>query len=167
LEKLAKAAPFVLGLYLIVRFTQLTMAGDLKYLLSSGLMSLLFWTEIMLGSVFPLVLFSFKRIRQSPNGLLVGAILLLAGMILNRFDVSWFAVKHYDSITYLPSFMSNVHDLPTLPEISVSVGIFSAGILAFGLAARYLPLFEADEAEDGEPQPRAGQLNPSQAKAGD
>ena len=34
---------------------------------------------------------------------------------------------------------------PSLPEISISVGIFSAGILAFGLAAKYLPLFESEE----------------------
>jgi Ni/Fe-hydrogenase subunit HybB-like protein len=39
----------------------------------------------------------------------------------------------------------NAHYLPTLPEISVSVGIFSFGILAFGLAAKYLPLFEDEE----------------------
>jgi len=41
--------------------------------------------------------------------------------------------------------MSNVHYLPTLAELSVSIGIFAGGILAFGLAARYLPLFESEE----------------------
>ncbi len=146
LEKLARAIPFVLGLYLVVRFTQLTLAGDLQYLFNSGLMSLLFWTEITVGAVVPLVLFSFERIRRSPNGLLAGAILLLAGMILNRFDVSWLAVRHPDPLSYIPTFMANnAHYLPTLPEISISVGIFSFGILAFGLAAKYLPLFEDDD----------------------
>jgi Ni/Fe-hydrogenase subunit HybB-like protein len=38
--------------------------------------------------------------------------------------------------------MSNVKYFPTLTEISVSLGIFSAGIMAFGLAAKYLPVFE-------------------------
>ena len=145
LEKLASAIPVVLAIYLVVSFTQLTIAGDLKYLFTSGMMSILFWTEIILGSILPLILFSFKRVRQSPNGLLVGAIILLVGMILDRFDVSWLAVRHPDPLTYLPTFMSNVHYIPSLPEVSVSIGIFSAGILAFGLAAKYLPLFENEE----------------------
>jgi hypothetical protein len=34
-----------------------------------------------------------------------------------------------------------------LPEIAVSAGIFSAGILAFGLAAKYLPVFESENRE--------------------
>jgi Ni/Fe-hydrogenase subunit HybB-like protein len=143
LEKLARAIPYVLAVYLIVRFTQLTLAGNLRYLFSSGLMSLLFWAEIMVGSLLPLILFSFRRLRQSPNGILIGAIALLAGMILNRFNVSWFAVKHPDPLTYIPTFMANnAHYLPSLPEVLLSVGIFAFGILMFGLAAKYLPLFE-------------------------
>ena len=63
-------------------------------------MSILFWAEIMIGSIIPLILFSFKKIRQSPSGLLTGAIILLLGMILDRFDVSWLAVKHPDP-TYI------------------------------------------------------------------
>ncbi len=147
LEKLAAIIPFVLGIYLIVRFVQLALAGDLQYLFNSGMMSILFWAEILIGSIIPLILFSFKKIRQSPRGLLTGAIILLLGMILNRFDVSWLAVKHPDPVSYIPTFMANnVHYFPSLPEISISVGIFSAGILAFGLAIKYLPIFE-DEKE--------------------
>ncbi len=142
LEKLARAIPIVLGIYLIIKFTQLTVARDLGYLFSGGLMSLLFWAEILIGAVVPLVMFSFKRIRQNPKGLLSGAILLLLGMILNRFDVSWFAVRHPDPLTYIPAFMSSVHYIPSLPEVAVSLGIFSGGILAFGLAVKYLPVFD-------------------------
>jgi len=147
LEKLAKVIPVVLAVYAFLKFGELAWAGDLHYLFTSGWMSFLFWAEIMLGVVTPLIVFSIKKVRQSPNGLLTGAIILLLGMILNRFNVSWFAVKHPDPLFYMPTFMSNVHYFPTLPEISVSLGIFSAGILAFGLAAKYLPVFEQDEHE--------------------
>ena len=146
LEKLALAISYVLGLYLIVRFVQLALAGDLQYLFNSGTMSILFWAEIMIGSIIPLIMFAFKKIRQNPSGLLTGAIILLLGMILDRFNVSWLAVKHPDPITYIPTFMANnVHYLPSLPEISISLGIFSAGILAFGLAIKYLPIFEDED----------------------
>ena len=149
LAKLARAYPIVLGIYLIIKFSQLALAHSLNLLFTSGLMSVLFWTEILVGAVVPLVLFSIKKIRQSPKGQFYGAILVLFGMILNRFDVSWFAVKHPDPITYIPTFMANnVHYFPSLPEVLVSVGIFSAGILAFGLVVKYLPVFEAEQHHD-------------------
>jgi Ni/Fe-hydrogenase subunit HybB-like protein len=147
LQKLALAIPFVLGLYLAVKFGQLAVAGNLKYLFTSGSMSLLFWAEILLSGVVPLILFSFKRVRQSASGLLSGAIILLLGMILNRFDISWFAVTHSNPISYIPTFMGNVHYFPSIMEVALSIGIFSAGILAFGLAAKYLPLFEDEHHE--------------------
>jgi Ni/Fe-hydrogenase subunit HybB-like protein len=143
LEKLGNAIPYLLGIYLFVKFGEIFYAGDAPYLFTSGWMSVLFWVEILTSAVIPLILFSIKRIRSSTNGILASAIILLVGMILNRFNVSWFAVHHPDPITYLPAFMADhVHYWPSLPEISVSVGIFSAGILAFGLIAKYFPLFD-------------------------
>jgi Ni/Fe-hydrogenase subunit HybB-like protein len=149
LEKLAKVIPIVLAIYLVIKFSQLTLAGDLQYLFTSGLLSVLFWAEILIGVIIPIILFSIRRIRQSDTGLLTGAIILLLGMILNRFDVSWFAVTHPDPITYIPTFMANnVHYIPSLPEVLISVGIFSAGILAFGMAVKYLPVFEEEQRHD-------------------
>ncbi len=134
LDKLARAIPFALGLYLIVRFVQLGISGDFQFLFTSGRMSLLFWLEIIAGSLLPLVLFSLKRVRQNPNALLTSAVILLAGMILNRFDVSWLGIHRLVNVSYTPSLM----------ELSVSAAIFSFGILAFGVAAKYLPLFQEE-----------------------
>ena len=142
LAKLAKAIPVVLVIYGLLKFVELAVAGDLGYLFTSGIMSVLFWAEILIGIITPIVWFSIRKNRESANGLLTGAIIVLGGMILNRFNVSWFAVKHPDPMFYMPTFMNNVKYFPTLPEVAVSIGIFSAGILAFGLAAKYLPVFE-------------------------
>ncbi len=153
LDKLAKAIPVVLAVYLVLKFGELAWAGELPALFNSGGMSILFWAEILVSSIAPIVWFSFKKNRQNSNRLLIGAIILLLGMILNRFDVSWFAVEHYDSLFYIPTFMSNMRYFPTLAEVSVSLGIFSTGILAFGLAAKYLPVFDHDSHEA---QPSSG-----------
>ncbi len=152
LAKLARAIPIVLVIYGLLKFSELAVAGDLVYLFTSGIMSILFWAEILIGVVTPIVWFSIKENRESANGLLTGAIIVLGGMILNRFNVSWFAVKHPDPMFYMPTFMSNVKYFPTLPEVAVSFGIFAAGILAFGLAAKYLPVFE----DEHSPQAHAG-----------
>ncbi len=137
LEKLARAIPYVLGLYLVLKFGEIIIAGDARYLFGSGKMSVLFWAEILLGSVVPLVLFLLPRVRNSPVGQLAGAICLLLGMILNRFNVSWFAISRLNDVFYAPNWM----------EVSVSLAIFSAGVLAFGLAARYLPLFDNNDGQ--------------------
>lgn len=142
LDKIAAGIPVVLGIYLLLKLGELLFAGEIGMLVTRGWMSVLFWAELLIGTVFPLIWFSTMKHRRSPNALLMGAVVLLLGMILNRFNVSWFAVKHPDPITYAPSFMGNVSYMPTLPEISVSLGIFAAGILAFGLAAKYLPVFD-------------------------
>ena len=144
LAKLAKAIPIVLVIYGLLKFGELAVAGDLGYLFTSGTMSILFWAEILIGIITPIVWFSMKKNRESANGLLTGAIIVLGGMILNRFNVSWFAVKHPDPMFYMPTFMSNVKYFPTLPEVAVSLGIFAAGIMAFGLAAKYFPVFESE-----------------------
>jgi len=144
LAKLAKAIPIVLVIYGLLKFGELAVAGDLGYLFTSGTMSILFWAEILIGIITPIVWFSIKKNRESANGLLTGAIIVLGGMILNRFNVSWFAVKHPDPLFYMPTFMSNVKYFPTLPEVAVSLGIFAAGIMAFGLAAKYFPVFESE-----------------------
>ena len=142
LAKVARGIPVALTIYGLLKFGELAIAGDLHYLFTSGGYSILFWAEILIGVITPIVWFSIKKNRESANGLLTGAIIVLVGMILNRFNVSWFAVKHPDPLFYMPTFMSNVKYFPTLPEVAVSIGIFSAGIMAFGLAAKYLPVFE-------------------------
>ena len=88
LAKLARAIPIVLVIYGLLKVSELAVAGDLGYLFTSGIMSILFWAEILIGVVTPIVWFSIKENRESANGLLIGAIIVLGGMILNRFNVS-------------------------------------------------------------------------------
>jgi len=147
LEKLARLLPWVLALYLVMKGTQLALEGHLGLLFTSGIMSILFWAEIIVGVLVPLVIFSIRRLRHTAAGLFTGAVLLLLGMVLNRFNVSWFAVRHSDPLLYIPTFMGKVSYIPSLPEMAVSIGIFSAGILAFGLAVKYLPVFEDEHLE--------------------
>ncbi|MBI5950164.1 MAG: Ni/Fe-hydrogenase cytochrome b subunit [Chloroflexi bacterium] len=135
LEKLARAIPYALGFYLLLKFAEMAFDGELGLLFSSGSMSLLFWIEILVGCLIPMWMFSSNAVRKNPSKLLTAAIILLLGMILNRFNVSWLAVKHLGDMTYVPS----------LVEISISVAIFSAGIVGFGLANQHLPLTKHEE----------------------
>ena len=53
LSKLAKFIPYILGLYLVMKFVQLALEGNLGLLFTSGLMSILFWAEILIGASSP------------------------------------------------------------------------------------------------------------------
>jgi Ni/Fe-hydrogenase subunit HybB-like protein len=135
LSKLARAIPFVLGFYLLVRFGDLAVEGKLDLLFTSGVYSLLFWLEITVGAIIPIVLFSQRSVRESPRGLLIGSLFVIGGLMLNRFNVSLLALNHLGGQAYTPNLM----------ELAVSVGIISAGVLTFALIARYFPLFESEE----------------------
>jgi Ni/Fe-hydrogenase subunit HybB-like protein len=145
LGKLAAGIPYLLGIYLVVKFAQLTFDGDLQYLFTSGWMSVLFWSEMLISTIVPIILFSNRRLRYQPNALLINSVILLLGMTLNRFNVTMLALTHPDPITYTPTFMSDVHYFVSMPEFFVSIGIFAAAILAFGLAVKYLPIFDNEK----------------------
>jgi Ni/Fe-hydrogenase subunit HybB-like protein len=144
LSKLARAIPFVLGFYLLIRFGDLAVEGKLDLLFTSGVYSLLFWLEITVGAIIPIMLFSQRSVRENPKGLLIGSLFVIAGLMLNRFDVSLLALNHMGGQSYTPNLL----------EFAISFGIISAGVLTFGLVAKYFPLFESDE-HVAEPMPES------------
>ncbi|HLF29222.1 MAG TPA: Ni/Fe-hydrogenase cytochrome b subunit [Anaerolineae bacterium] len=135
LSQLAQAIPYVLGLYVALKFGALVVEGKLGLLFQVGLPALLFWLEVIGGAVAPIALFSRRAMRENRRGLLIGALFVIGGLMLNRFNVSLFAVQHQGSQSYTPNLM----------EFAVSFGIISAGILAFGFVAKFFPLFESGE----------------------
>ncbi len=139
LKDVAGWIPYGAGLYLILRFGQLAFEGKLGYLFSSGIYSVLFWAEILLFAIIPGIMFLQKRFRESPSGLMWGALLVVAGLVLNRFDVSLIALggRIFDTTGYVPS----------IPEMLVSFGLVAISVLVFRYIALNFPLFESGHAD--------------------
>jgi Ni/Fe-hydrogenase subunit HybB-like protein len=135
LQELGRVLVVVLCVYGILRFEDLLHRGVLKLLLQPGYETYLFWLEISLGLVFPLLLLSQKRIRSTAQGLYLAAVLVVLGFITNRLNVS---------ITGLES-AAGMHYIPKWTEIAVTGAIIAAGFALFGLATKYLPIFPAEE----------------------
>lgn len=136
LADLARAASIILVIYLVARGTDLFLRGAWPLLFEPNLQAAAFWVEVTLGVIVPAILFSRKSLRYKPNVLLSGALLVVIfGVVLNRLNVNWIGALPYVSYTYFPSWM----------EILISVTLLSLGVIAFGLAARYLPVFPEDE----------------------
>ncbi len=141
LGEIGKAIPFALGAYLLVKAYDLTTAGKWANAFQ-GPMSGLFWLETILGMVAPIILFSMPSVRRSGARLLGAALLVIVfGVVLNRFDVSLIGWQRPADAWYLPHWM----------ELAITVGIVSAGVMAYGLAARFLPLFADHHGDLGQP----------------
>lgn len=135
LQELGRVLFVVLSVFAILRVEDLLHRGMLTATLQPGYEMYFFWLEIALSLVFPLILLSRKNIRQSAGGLYLTSLLVVLGFITNRLNVS---------ITGLES-AAGMHYVPKWTEISVTGAIIAAGFALFGLAAKYLPIFPAEE----------------------
>ena len=131
LAELAWFIPWILGVYLVLKLGELEITDELHLLFTSGMYSTLYLTELAL-LVVPIILFAMKRVRHSRGWSLIGAIFVLAGVVLNRFNASWFAIKPVAGEMYSPSWM----------EVAILIGVLATAVLAYSLIAHYFPLFE-------------------------
>ncbi len=132
LAGLAKAASIVLIIYLAARGADLIMRGAWPLLFEPNLQAAAFWVEIGLGVLVPIILFAVKPLRYKPRVLFNGALMVVIfGVVLNRLNVSTIGLFPYTGRIYFPSWM----------EIVVTITLISLGVIGFGLAAKYLPVF--------------------------
>jgi len=104
----------------------------------------MFLLEMGVGVALPALLLAFRRFRHMPRGLLAASILVMAGIVLNRVNVSWIGMSVTDHLHYYPTWM----------EIALSLGFFTAGTIIFFLAVHFLPIFERYEEELPESTPK-------------
>ncbi|KAF0108117.1 MAG: polysulfide reductase NrfD [Anaerolineaceae bacterium] len=157
IEKLGRLMPWILGLYLVIKVGELAFAGELDLLFTSGMLSVLFLAEMILGVIIPAVLFSIRKIRTSRVASLVAALFVAAGILLNRFDATWFAIKKLNGESYFPSWI----------EIALLVGVASGVLLVYTLAAHFFPVFSETLNARSLSEANAGASQPAHTPAGD
>ena len=122
-------AAWVLLIYLVLKIATLIGSGGVRYLFSGGLDSVLYWIEVLGGVVLPMVLLFMPSIRKSRKALYRTAWIAVLGVVLNRFDVSFFG---FAGAPYVPTWM----------EWAITIGIISAAILFYDWFVRHFPVFE-------------------------
>ncbi|MGC2447167.1 MAG: Ni/Fe-hydrogenase cytochrome b subunit [Candidatus Sulfotelmatobacter sp.] len=147
LQELGRVLVVVLGVYGILRLEDLANRGALKLAFHPGYETYLFWLEMMLSIILPLILLSQRRVRSSPQGLYLSAVLVVLGFITNRMNVS---ITGFEGST-------GVHYFPKWSELAVTGMIIGAGFALFGMAVKYLPIFPKEElATEAATAPEAG-----------
>lgn len=100
------------------------------------------WIEILLGAVVPAVILLWPRLRNVDAWILVAMVLSVAGIVVNRWNVtlSGLIVPLDWSPGVAEVFAVNAY-LPNIWEIGVAVGVVGYALLMFTLGLRFLPMY--------------------------
>jgi Ni/Fe-hydrogenase subunit HybB-like protein len=131
LIKLGRVLLVVLAVYAVLRFEDLYQRAVLRLLAHPGYEVDLFYVEVVIGLLLPIALLLIRKVRESPGGLYVSAVLVVLGFIANRLNVSITGMETSAGLRYIPRWT----------EIAVTASIVAAGFVIFGLAVKYLPIF--------------------------
>ena len=135
LSGLGRAIPYILGLYLLLKLIDLMVAGEIGLIFYGYPQNLLWWGEIIIGVILPIILFSIPGVRQNRSGVFWSAVLVVIGLIFNRFNVSMLALAIRPGFTYFPHWM----------EFAISAGLVADALLVIWLAHRLLPMAHHEE----------------------
>lgn len=115
----------------VIRGFDLFQTGGIALAFVPSREAALFWLEILLSIVGPLVLILGFRASERPHWLLTTAFMSVGGFILNRLNVAITAIDATVRAGYFPSFW----------EVMISLGVVTAGCLVFAAAVKYLPIY--------------------------
>lgn len=131
------------GLYLVLKLGALVMAGNIGLIFTGYPYNINWWIEILVGIVAPIVLFNLKSVRKSDTKLFWVATLVVLGLVINRFNVSMFALGMRPGYTYVPTWM----------EFAISAGLVADSMLVIWLAYKLLPMFQHEPGQAISPAP--------------
>jgi c(7)-type cytochrome triheme protein len=134
LEGLARTSVVVLALYTILKLEDLAARGNFGLIFQVTPESTLFWGEMTLGAILPMILFATPRVRRSENGLFLAAVLTVMGFVLNRLNVAITGMAASSGVLYIPSWM----------ELAVTMSVVTVGFVLFGFAVKHLPVFSGE-----------------------
>lgn len=125
----------LLGIYLAFKFGDMFIRETFVYAARFDYTALMFLSEIGLLLIAFLMLLS-RKTSGSPGMLFTAASLVIAGVLLNRFNNFITAYKpFYDTVTYYPSF----------GEISVTIGCIALLVLIYRFIVIYFPVISHEK----------------------
>jgi Ni/Fe-hydrogenase subunit HybB-like protein len=137
LQSIGKALFVALGVYGTVRLGDLAHRGVLGQAFSAGREAFFFQLELAIGVILPMALLALPAVRRNSGRLYGAAVLVVAGFIMNRLNVSITGLEGVQGARYVP----------TVAEGVITVMLVAIGVAAFGLAVRFLPIMaEVEEA---------------------
>jgi Ni/Fe-hydrogenase subunit HybB-like protein len=138
--RLGKGAILPLSLYLALRLSDQWIRGVLPGAIDGSWQSILYLAEILLGGIFPILLLSIRKIRETREGLLTSSILGILGIMSQRMSLSMFTMVRTEDTIYFPS----------LGETLIAFAIPAAAVLLYLFFAENLQLYGEQSKDEGE-----------------
>jgi Ni/Fe-hydrogenase subunit HybB-like protein len=151
LQSLAKALVVALAFYATARLADMARLGAIGEIFTGSREARFFQLEMLIGVILPIVLLSLPAVRRNSERLFRASLLVVAGLVVNRLNVS---------LTGLEGYLGG-HYVPTIAEGIITLMLVGCGIAAFTLAVRYLPIME--EVEEPELVARSESAAPAPA----
>lgn len=129
---LGKAGAIVAFAYFFLKLQGVIDGHAWGYLLTGY--GALFLVETVGLVLVPSLLFAWGARHGRVEAVRIAAVLTVAGIVLNRLDVSIFAFNWQNPVRYLPSWM----------EVAVSLTLVTVGVLAFRWICNRLPILYED-----------------------
>lgn len=131
LSSLSKFIAPLLGVYLAAKLGDMFIRETFVYLAEFNTVSILFGIEMVVGVIIPLRMFLSSAVRNSTTGLYVASMLVIFGVVMNRFN---------NFITaYTPPYATESY-IPSIGEISVTIGFVALEILLYRLFVKIFPI---------------------------
>jgi Ni/Fe-hydrogenase subunit HybB-like protein len=130
LAKLSRIIAWVLGIYLIIRFHNIFIRGEMSEVFSGSFMGDMFLIE-NLFLLIGLVILSYPNNRHKPRMLFLAAVAILIGGALFRFN------------TYIIGFNPGTgwKYFPSIGEQMITYGLIAFEVAAYGVFVKLFPVF--------------------------
>jgi Ni/Fe-hydrogenase subunit HybB-like protein len=115
--------------YLLFKLAEISLTGELPALLALDSMSWLMLLELAVGAIIPITLWFAPASRAHPAAQWGLPVLVLAGVLLNRFNATMFAQLLRPEVTYSP------HVLEWLSTVGILAGVALVWYLGVRLLA--------------------------------
>ena len=129
----------LLAIYGVFRAVDLINRDATQYLWMWREETLLFWVEIALLVIAPLILLSMDKVRNVPQNLYFACAVVVAGFMTNRLNVSITGLQTSSGTYYMPKWT----------EFAATLATIAAAVVAFRYAVIYLDILPKNS-----PQPR-------------
>ena len=131
LTSLSRFVGPILGIYLAAKIGDMFIRESFVYLTELTLPSIMFTIEMVFGVIIPLRMFLSSSVRQSTTGLYIASMLVIFGVVLNRFNNF--------IIAYNPPYTETSY-FPSIGEISVTIGFIALEILIYRAFVMIFPI---------------------------
>lgn len=131
LSRLARFIGPLLAVYLAFKIGDMVIRESYVYLMDFSFESIMFIIELVLGVIIPLRILLNNKALKSPFWIFLASILVVFGVLLNRFNNF--------IIAYEPPHATTAY-YPSIGEISITVGFVALEVLLYRLFVMIFPI---------------------------